>query len=150
MSMRCVGHSWEKSLSPSPFTSGHSQVSSMYTFLKQWLRCSLIHNPKSGLHDWLVAKITLIKTRLRHFWYFRTRRCSHHKGKMVVNEEDVVNIMGGMEHAGGIKLNDHKRKLKNRWVNKEERFISNLRYFLWRRHFYIMVEKQSECYLYFR
>ena len=33
---------------------------------------------------------------------------------MVVNEEDVVNIMGGMEHAGGIKLNDHKRKLKNR------------------------------------
>jgi len=34
---------------------------------------------------------------------------------MVVNEEDVVNIMGGMEHAGGIKLNDHKRKLKNRF-----------------------------------
>ena len=34
--------------------------------------------------------------------------------KMGVNEEDVVNIMGGMEHAGGIKLNDHKRKLKNR------------------------------------
>merc|ERR1711953_1038459 len=25
------------------------------------------------------------------------------------------NIMGGMEHAGGIKLNDHKRKLKNRF-----------------------------------
>ena len=36
------------------------------------------------------------------------------KTKMGVNEEDVVNIMGGMEHAGGIKLNDHKRKLKNR------------------------------------
>ena len=35
---------------------------------------------------------------------------------MVVNEEDVVNIMGGMEHAGGIKLNDHKRKLKNRYA----------------------------------
>ena len=34
---------------------------------------------------------------------------------MGVNEEDVVNIMGGMEHAGGIKLNDHKRKLKNRY-----------------------------------
>ena len=33
---------------------------------------------------------------------------------MVVNEEDVINIMGGMEHAGGIRLNDHKRKLKNR------------------------------------
>ena len=33
---------------------------------------------------------------------------------MVVNEEDVVNIMAGMQHAGGIKLNDHKRKLKNR------------------------------------
>ncbi len=29
-------------------------------------------------------------------------------------EEDVMNIMGGMEHAGGVKLNDHKRKLKNR------------------------------------
>lgn len=26
-----------------------------------------------------------------------------------------MNIMGGMEHAGGIKLNDHKRKLKNRF-----------------------------------
>ena len=37
---------------------------------------------------------------------------------MGVNEEDVVNIMGGMEHAGGIKLNDHKRKLKNRWVGE--------------------------------
>ena len=37
---------------------------------------------------------------------------------MGVNEEDVVNIMGGMEHAGGIKLNDHKRKLKNRWVGR--------------------------------
>ena len=36
--------------------------------------------------------------------------------RMVVNEEDVVNIMGGMEHAGGIKLNDHKRKLKNRYA----------------------------------
>ena len=35
--------------------------------------------------------------------------------KMVVNEEDVINIMGGMEHAGGIRLNDHKRKLKNRY-----------------------------------
>ena len=35
---------------------------------------------------------------------------------MGVNEEDVVNIMGGMEHAGGIKLNDHKRKLKNRSI----------------------------------
>ena len=36
------------------------------------------------------------------------------KIKMLVNEDDVMNIMGGMEHAGGIKLNDHKRKLKNR------------------------------------
>ena len=36
--------------------------------------------------------------------------------KMIgVNEDDVMNIMGGMEHAGGIKLNDHKRKLKNRF-----------------------------------
>ena len=35
---------------------------------------------------------------------------------MGVNEDDVMNIMGGMEHAGGIKLNDHKRKLKNRYL----------------------------------
>jgi hypothetical protein len=35
---------------------------------------------------------------------------------MVVKEEDVVNIMGGMENTGGIKLNDHKRKLKNRYT----------------------------------
>ena len=35
---------------------------------------------------------------------------------MGVSEDDVLNIMGGMEHAGGIKLNDHKRKLKNRSV----------------------------------
>ena len=35
---------------------------------------------------------------------------------MVVKEEDVVNIMGGMENTGGIKLNDHKRKLKNRYI----------------------------------
>jgi hypothetical protein len=34
---------------------------------------------------------------------------------MVVKEEDVINIMGGMENTGGIKLNDHKRKLKNRF-----------------------------------
>lgn len=38
--------------------------------------------------------------------------------KMVVSEDDVMNIMGGMEHAGGIKLNDHKRKLKNRYVTR--------------------------------
>ena len=40
---------------------------------------------------------------------------SEKKIKMGVNEDDVMNIMGGMEHAGGIKLNDHKRKLKNRY-----------------------------------
>jgi hypothetical protein len=34
---------------------------------------------------------------------------------MVVKEEDVINIMGGMENTSGIKLNDHKRKLKNRF-----------------------------------
>ena len=33
---------------------------------------------------------------------------------MPVNEEDVVNIMGGMPE--GIRLNDHRRRLKNRWV----------------------------------
>ena len=45
----------------------------------------------------------------------RLRGSSDVIGKMVVNEDDVINIMGGMEHAGGIKLNDHKRKLKNRF-----------------------------------
>ena len=54
------------------------------------------------------------------------RRCEQfgatkQTGKMGVNEEDVVNIMGGMEHAGGIKLNDHKRKLKNRWATQSKR-----------------------------
>ena len=34
---------------------------------------------------------------------------------MGVNEDDLNNIMGGME-AGGIKVNDQKRKLKNRLV----------------------------------
>ncbi len=34
---------------------------------------------------------------------------------MVVNEDDVSNIMGGMgQAADGIKLNDSKGKLKNR------------------------------------
>ena len=48
-------------------------------------------------------------------------RVRNTKTKMGVNEEDVVNIMGGMEHAGGIKLNDHKRKLKNRWDIRGEK-----------------------------
>ncbi len=34
--------------------------------------------------------------------------------KMVVNEEQVGNIMGGMGQTSGIKLNDQKGKLKNR------------------------------------
>ena len=34
--------------------------------------------------------------------------------KMPVNEEDVVDIMGGMPE--GIRLNDHRRRLKNRWA----------------------------------
>ena len=33
---------------------------------------------------------------------------------MPVNEEDVVNIMGGMPE--GIRLNDHRRRLKNRQI----------------------------------
>lgn len=33
---------------------------------------------------------------------------------MVVSEEDVINIMGGMDSSAGVKLNDHKRRLKNR------------------------------------
>ena len=50
-----------------------------------------------------------------HDLIFRRTEIQNFKNlKMGVNEEDVVNIMGGMEHAGGIKLNDHKRKLKNR------------------------------------
>lgn len=34
---------------------------------------------------------------------------------MVVNDEDVVSIMGGMGQAEGVKLNDSKGKLKNRY-----------------------------------
>ena len=52
------------------------------------------------------------------------------KDKMVVNEEDVMNIMGGMENAAGIKLNDHKRKLKNRWVSVFQ--ISQMEINYWR------------------
>ena len=36
---------------------------------------------------------------------------------MPVNEEDVVNIMGGMPE--GIRLNDHRRRLKNRQTQKK-------------------------------
>ena len=39
---------------------------------------------------------------------FSTSNCL----EMPVNEEDVVNIMGGMPE--GIRLNDHRRRLKNR------------------------------------
>ena len=46
--------------------------------------------------------------------YETTKYPKKQNTKMLVNEEDVMNIMGGMEHSGGIKLNDHKRKLKNR------------------------------------
>ena len=46
--------------------------------------------------------------------------------KMGVSEEDVMNIMGGMEHAEGIKLNDHKRKLKNRSGWGSSAFFQNL------------------------
>ena len=53
-----------------------------------------------------------------HFWFcvsmYSVQECRESSSRMVVNEEDVVNIMAGMQHAGGIKLNDHKRKLKNR------------------------------------
>ena len=45
---------------------------------------------------------------------YETTKYPKKNTKMLVNEEDVMNIMGGMEHSGGIKLNDHKRKLKNR------------------------------------
>ena len=45
---------------------------------------------------------------------YSVQECRESSSRMVVNEEDVVNIMAGMQHAGGIKLNDHKRKLKNR------------------------------------
>ena len=47
-------------------------------------------------------------------FFFINKKEDKKKIKMLVNEDDVMNIMGGMEHAGGIKLNDHKRKLKNR------------------------------------
>ena len=64
-----------------------------------------------------------------HFFYLTHVKISNgHLFRMVVNEEDVVNIMGGMEHAGGIKLNDHKRKLKNRLHLIEEVGISCLRF----------------------
>lgn len=41
---------------------------------------------------------------------------------MPVNEQDVVDIMGGMPE--GIRLNDHKRRLKNRQAIVFLHFIS--------------------------
>lgn len=37
---------------------------------------------------------------------------------MVVGEANIHNIMGGMESTGGVPLHNHKRKLKQRYVNK--------------------------------
>ena len=44
------------------------------------------------------------------FWTIKI--CCRRGPRMPVNEEDVVNIMGGMPE--GIRLNDHRRRLKNR------------------------------------
>lgn len=33
---------------------------------------------------------------------------------MVVEEASIHNIMGGMESTGGVRLHNHKRKLKQR------------------------------------
>lgn len=35
---------------------------------------------------------------------------------MVVGEASIHNIMGGMESTGGVRLHNHKRKLKQRYV----------------------------------
>ena len=43
---------------------------------------------------------------------YPVQECRESSSRMVVNEEDVVNIMGGMPE--GIRLNDHRRRLKNR------------------------------------
>lgn len=34
---------------------------------------------------------------------------------MVVGEASIHNIMGGMESTGGVRLHNHKRKLKQRY-----------------------------------
>lgn len=34
---------------------------------------------------------------------------------MVVGEASIHNIMGGMESTGGVRLHNHKRKLKQRF-----------------------------------
>jgi hypothetical protein len=36
---------------------------------------------------------------------------------MVVGEASIHNIMGGMESTGGVRLHNHKRKLKQRYVD---------------------------------
>lgn len=36
---------------------------------------------------------------------------------MVVGEASIHNIMGGMESTGGVRLHNHKRKLKQRYAN---------------------------------
>jgi len=40
------------------------------------------------------------------------------ENKMVVGEASIHNIMGGMESTGGVRLHNHKRKLKQRCVRQ--------------------------------
>lgn len=39
----------------------------------------------------------------------------------MVGEPNIHNIMGGMESTGGVRLHNHKRKLKQRYVKSMPR-----------------------------
>lgn len=46
---------------------------------------------------------------------------------MVVGEASIHNIMGGMESTGGVRLHNHKRKLKQRYEEHYEYLVGSIR-----------------------
>ncbi|XP_025075803.1 uncharacterized protein LOC105433843 isoform X2 [Pogonomyrmex barbatus] len=48
-------------------------------------------------------------------WFIRKDFHEINADKMVVGEASIHNIMGGMESTGGVRLHNHKRKLKQRF-----------------------------------
>jgi len=47
---------------------------------------------------------------LRIIYYF----CLFTDFKMVVDKESIMNIMGGMENSVGVRLHNHRKKLRQR------------------------------------
>lgn len=60
----------------------------------------------------LKENVCVGKTFEKHLFSFQVNA-----DKMVVGEASIHNIMGGMESTGGVRLHNHKRKLKQRFVS---------------------------------